>query len=359
MEEAVAQKRFIVWDGGRNQCTIYNPQTNESFTVSKADFLNLNIPGIKPGMVLIGEEAHHRARNLVSKSHVFEFSELEHLRKVAEVMGVQMFMSNQDVSHLARAYANNDSTEGYKVKNNSGDAHDCACFAQYLLEQPHLSVDQLREFVPVRTEEHQASTEFIHKHRQSMNDDILPAKKQGYYWTPTDGFYITNGITKFIEWVKPKLISLLSEKQQQMLGIKVVYKGKPNQRIDVNLSRLYPLAATLVTSEDKPRVRGDNNQLPFWQFVADNLLGIRASHSKAGVAAASYKHDMRPNVSGFKPTPTAERPKPKAFVKLSCWVEKERRDELRSARSSVDKQVRDIWRTLRSLAVEYYQLERA
>lgn len=366
LRQAISDRKFLVWDGGKNQITLMAADGTgvaDGFEISKADFIKLNVPGLQPGMALIGEEAHHRARNILSLSHVFEYDELVELRANADRMGVLMFMCNQDTSQFAR--------HGVKDKSSEfkgTDRFDCYAIKEYLLNRPELTVEQLRRFKPITTEQHQERVSHLFKLRSEINRDNLIAQKLGYEDDED------NAIIAFINEHIEELYELLTPDERDGFEFKKPRSGKNKGVVSANMTRLYPVMSTLIKRDGGLRRRLDNNQVPYWKFVAKHLFGIQASHRKAGVCAAKYKYYIRLALSPFSMTlddgeeswvekrlsmlmKKAEEgkkgnPNPRSGrVTMHTNLHEDVRAEFRAARASADKQFRDCWRKLRAFVI--------
>ena len=361
LRQSVKNKNFIVWDGGSNQITMMHGSgsvVSDGFEVSKQDFIALNIPGLKPGTALIGEEAHHRARNALSLSHVFTIEELQELQANAVNRGVVLYMFNQDTTQFARHGVKDKSSE-YK----GTDRFDCYAIKEYILKMSDRQVDGLRLFEPKTTEDHQLSVNHILLLRNEVNKDNLIAQALGF--DDPD-----NAILQFIDEHLPAIAELLTEEERAAFEIKKLKGGPRKGQTDANVTRLYPVLSTLIKRDGGLRRRLDNGQVPYWHFVSNHLFGIQASHRKAGCVAAKYKYYIRLALSDFKMTfddgetswkerrlealmkkaeeGKAGRQDPvSGRVTMHTNLAEEVRPEFKRARAEADKRFRAIWRKLR------------
>ena len=368
LQTAIANKMFYTADVGSNAVTVRNASTGEIKVLTKEEFIGLN--GIESGWVLFIEGAHLRARNVLSLSHALEFEELQQFASNAQGKNVLIYRFNQDQSAAVRSYVRENHPEceeeaqrflglltseqsgHHAIKNyNASDAFDTIAIAKFIEVQPERSASLIAEWRPITAKEHQQRVESVKALRQTLNTDVLMQKRTGYS-LETDGMEVAKELL-------PELYARLTERQKELLQLRLVYAGKANERVDVNWSRYFPLFSTLIKSNGEPRLRPDVKQLPFWKYVRRYLLGMHASHLKAGVVAASVKHDSRPAMSVFRlpkvlNEATGKMKQPQATYQNK--VPAELRPAFRQARAEVDRELRGIWNVMRDLVISRYEL---
>ena len=111
LDNSIVNNQFYTCDVGSNAITIRDASTGEINIKTKQEFIALD--GIKPGMPLIIEGAHLRARNNLSLSHAFEFEELQQFNANAQLNNNQVWRFNQDQSHSVRSYVRQFYPQGY------------------------------------------------------------------------------------------------------------------------------------------------------------------------------------------------------------------------------------------------------
>ena len=209
----------------------------------------------------------------------------------------------------------------------------------------------LKKFNPKKLKDFQQENNFIFDYIQQCNEDINPAKTVGYGFNKK--IHYEDEISK---WIKAYYIQLVSELGDEELvsaiGIKKTTRG---YKVDKE-NRIYTLVHSILRPNGEIRVRSDVNKLPNWKFIKAHYLGCKPYHMKQGVCASNYKHWMRRAVSEFvfpgkKSAHTSDFQLAMTFEQL---------EELKRARTKVDKMTQKIWYVLRKMIIEdglrYYSL---
>ena len=92
--KALKERQIVVADLGKVQAHYYNAADDrglDASVVTHEQLLNLDIPGLKPGMILIIEKAHLCARNPRSKSQTFTYNQLFELFELAEEKDILIY----------------------------------------------------------------------------------------------------------------------------------------------------------------------------------------------------------------------------------------------------------------------------
>lgn len=319
---------FILDCGSRGGTFYFDVDNNIAKELPNDDVININIPNIKSGDILVIEDAHIRTREKLSLAQPFSYQQLCSFKANAEKNGVSIKLFPQMSTPKARDFA------GGVDKN---DINDVQAIAAYLTARPSI-LSTLKKLKPKILDEYRKENEGNWKDKDELSTDINAARNFKY-GDPKEGDY-TDAI---IDWVNTniKLIyETLTDDQLEMLQFKVVYKGKPKERIDYNRGRMYTIVATLIKADGGLRLRSDVGKLPYWKYVKEHYFGMTPYHMKGGVAASNVKYHWRRHASGY------------AKTKRSNIIASGRYDDFTDARSQFDKDLRKLWNVFRGLVLQ-------
>ena len=83
--------KFITCDIGKKETYVFVPETKHHYVISNEDFIQLNVPELN-GHDIVIEDAHIRAQEDNSMAHSWTIDQLEQLRSVADLVGVEIFV---------------------------------------------------------------------------------------------------------------------------------------------------------------------------------------------------------------------------------------------------------------------------
>ena len=310
---------FILDCGARGGTFFYDAANDKAAELPNEDVINLNIPGLQDGDTIVIEDAHVRTRERLSKAQPFSLNELRLFNKNANKRNVSIRLFPQMSTPKARDFA------GGVEKN---DINDVQAIAAYLQAQPNI-MKTLKHFKPVSLDEYRSDKGSIWEDKDCLSEDINNARSFAY-GDPKAGDF-SDAVTEWIDANIKDLYNKLTEHEQEMLQMKIVYKGKPKERIDYNRGRLYTCVATLIRAEGGLRLRSDVGKVPFWKYVKDNYFGMTPYHMKGGVAASNVKYHWRRHASGY------------AKTKRTAIIEGGKYQDFTEARSQFDKDLRKLW----------------
>ena len=333
----IGQGKFHVFDSGNDKFHGKMPEQN---------LIELDIPNLKRGDILVVECAHLRESHRYTLAQPFDFSQLTKLKNNAEERGVTILLFPQKSTPKARKLSGyevqKDNAKFMKLYGMSTDEADTRSIANFLLNDTH-AFSALKKFNPERLTDFQEKNNPIFDYIQQCNEDINPAKTRGYGFNKKDDY--SDAVS---EWIKRHYIQLVSELGDEELvsaiGIKKTTRG---YKVDKE-NRIYTLVHSILRPNGEIRVRPDVGKLPNWKFIKAHYLGCKPYHMKQGVCASNYKHWMRRAVSEFafpgkKSAHTSDFQLAMTFEQL---------DQLKKARTKVDKMTQQIWYVLRKMIIE-------
>ncbi len=319
---------FVIDCGANGGTFFYDAQSDTSAQIPNEDVINLNIPNLQSGDLICIEDAHVRTREKLSLAQPFSFEQLCQFKQNAVERGVTIKLFPQMSTPKARDFA------GGLEKTDENDIRSIAC---YLQARPSI-IPTLKNFEPVSLEEYRSTREKAWNDKDGLSTDINTARNFGY-GCPKAGDY-TDAVTEWIDEHIQAIYNNLSEAQREMVSMVVKFKGKANERIDYNRTRLYTLVATLIRADGGLRLRSDVMKLPFWKYVKEHYFGMTPYHMKGGVAASNVKYHWRRHASGF------------ARTKRTDVIADGRYQEFSDARGQFDKDLRDLWNLFRGLVLD-------
>ena len=329
------QNLFIA-DVGQGKVHIYD-SGNDVFhaKLPEQSLIDLSVPKMESGDILVIECAHLRESHRMTMAQPFNWKQLNGLKQNAEERGVTILLFPQKSTPKARKLA------GIDIQDKS-DETDTRAIANFLLND-NRAFSALKKFNPERLTDFQEKNNPIFDYIQQCNEDINPAKTRGYGFNKKDDY--SDAVS---EWIKRHYIQLVSELGDEELvsaiGIKKTTRG---YKVDKE-NRIYTLVHSILRPNGEIRVRPDVGKLPNWKFIKAHYLGCKPYHMKQGVCASNYKHWMRRAVSEFafpgkKSAHTSDFQLAMTFEQL---------DQLKKARTKVDKMTQQIWYVLRKMIIE-------
>ena len=207
-------------DVGQGRVHIYDSENNEFHSkLPEQNLINLDIPKLKSGDILVVECAHLRESHRFTMAQPFNWEQLNNLKQNAEEKGVTILLFPQKSTPKARKLAN-------VSEDNKSDEADTRAIANFLLND-NRALSALKKFNPKKLKDFQSENNFIFDYIQQCNEDINPAKTCGY------GFNKKNDHSDAIsKWIKKYYIQLISELGDEELvsaiGIKKTKRGYKN-----------------------------------------------------------------------------------------------------------------------------------
>ena len=324
----VGQGKVHVYDSGNDKFHGKMPDQN---------LINLNIPEIKRGDTLVVECAHLREAHRFTLAQPFNFSQLTQLKENAEIKGITILLFPQKSTPKARKLAG-------LGENDKSDEADTKAIANFLLKD-RKAYRALKEFFPTRLTDFQSQNDFIFQYIQESNNDINPAKTSGYGFDKNIDY--ENEISKWIKKYALKITEYLDGDIELIEAIGLKFDKKNNIKIAVP-NRIYTLVHSILRPNGELRVRHDLDLLPNWKYIKAHYLGCKPYHMNQGVAASNYKHWMRRAITDYA-YPNKKSGNSSDFVVAMDWQEYE---QLKTARTKVDKMTQKIWYALRKMIVE-------
>ena len=346
-------------DYGNNKFHIYD-SGNDKFhgKITKQNFVDLNLSGLEQGDTLVVECAHLREWHKKTMAQPLKFDELVDFKKNCDQKGVAIKLFPQKSTPKARKLSGYESQKTnakfQKLYGISTDEADTRSIANFLLED-RSAFYALKDFVPTKLVDYQDKDDSVFNYIQQSNEDINPAKTQGYgFSTDNDNDYEDN-ISRWIRKYGLKLTEYLNGDMELIQAIGLKYLKNGTLKVEVP-NRIYTLVHSILRPDGKLRFRLDRENLsiddrykvPEWKYIKAHYLGCKPYHSQQGVAASNYKHWMRIAVSeyaypGKKNANTSD---------FQLGMSQEELAKLKKARTKVDKMTQQIWYALRKMIVE-------
>ena len=336
----VRPNMFVV-DIGKKMTHYYNTNTKEYGKIEHSDFLDLNIPDISNGDIIVVEAAHLMSQEENSLAQAFKIDQLRQLRNLADSKNNSIRLFPQKVTPKARKVASLINEELLEKT----DENDVKSIAYYLQEFSNV-FSTLKEFVPYTLEEHESKVSHIYDDRNLLTEQSNAARNEGY-GIKTD---YSDPVT---EWIKRRinvLASRLDNETREWVGLEYKKDGSAllesfQKYTNGKLKFIYGIVLTVLDSETgKPRVRSDNGLPPYWKYAKQVYFGLTPYHMHAGVKASDYKYHKRKAGSSCKKSMSLES---KNKIKSIDDV-----FEIRESMKYSDKQLRNLWREVRKMIVE-------
>ena len=344
-------------DYGNNKFHVYD-SGNDKFheKITKQNFVDLNLSGLEQGDTLVVECAHLREWHKKTMAQPLKFDELIKFKKNCDDKGIIIKLFPQNSSPKARKLAGYESqktnSKFQKLYGISTDEADTRSMANFLLKD-RSAFYALKDFVPTKLEDYHDKDDNIFNYIQESNEDINPAKTQGYGFDKNNEY--EDDVSRWIKDYYLKLTEYLDGDIEliETIGLKYLKNGTLKIAIP---NRIYTLVHSILRPNGELRVRPDRANLdidekykvPHWRYIKAHYLGCKPYHSQQGVAASNYKHWMRIAVSeyaypGKKNTNTSDFQVGMSFEELA---------KLKKARTKVDKMTQKIWYALRKMILE-------
>ena len=324
------------------------------------NFINLDVPNLGEGDTLVVECAHLREWHEKTMAQPLTYDELTQFKQNCEENGIEVKLFPQKSSPKARklsGYESEKDNAKFKKKYNmSTDEADTRSMAAFLLNNEN-AFNSLKEFFPTKMEDYQLKSDPIFEYIQEANQDINPAKSQGYGFSTKEEFKeYEDEVSKWINANLDKIIKRFDNDPDVMnlLGVERIYctKKNPDGRLKVQTpSRIYTFVATIMRRDGTLRRRKDNGLPAYWQYVKAHLLGCKPYHSSQGVIASNYKHWIRPNVSEYEHPDKISGGISKNSGDIRVGMSYEEIRKLNRARTKVDKLTQKVWGVLREMIV--------
>lgn len=307
-------------DCGKSEAHYYHINTGQTGRLSHADLLDLNIPQLLPGSVVVVEEAHMRAREEISLAQPFTYQELLQIKTNADSIGVTILLFPQKTTPKARTIA------GFDEKT---DQIDVISIGKYLLTYPP-ALNALKKFQPTTLKDYQVHHKHQWEDRKQLTKDVNVARNRDY-----SGDAVSAWIADHISEIYDKF----SPDERDLLDMKIVKKGKPDERIAFSANRLYTLVATLMRPNGELRLRSDVAKPPYWKYVKSVYFAMTPYHMCGGVVASNVKYHWRRASADFRKLSSSS---PLLSDELKAFS---------AARSDFDKKLRSTWKKLRAMIV--------
>ena len=187
-----------------------------------------------------------------------------------------------------------------------------------------------------------------------VGSSVLIEESQPAIYILSQSFLVEGNLVERIGCICALTLSELGDEELvSAIGIKKTKKG---YKVDKE-NRIYTLVHSILRPNGEIRVRSDINKLPNWKFIKAHYLGCKPYHMKQGVCASNYKHWMRRAVSEYAfPDKLRDKDDPKKLSANSSDFQLamtfEQLDQLKKARTKVDKMTQKIWYVLRKMIIE-------
>lgn len=333
---------LFILDCGQSVSHIFNTTTNEYHKIEHSDVINLNIPKLNNGDLIVVEETHMRSREENSLAQPFTYEQLKQIEYNTQGKNIQIRLFPQKSTPTARKIA---SLEHPELLEKT-DENDVKAIA-YLLEKSPNSFSTLKKFYPITLEEYENKSKYIFDARTELNQDINLARNQ-VYGLKNNGYRDASS-----EWIKKYALTLASrigdydicsfvglEFNKQRSGLKDNVKNYTSDKLKL----LYNIVSTILKPNGELRVRPDNGYVPHWKYAQKVYFAMTPYHMGGGVTASNYKYHKRKASSPCKYSLSLESKNPMTTL--------EHYNEIKKARTESDKKLRTIWRTVRQMIVE-------
>jgi len=353
--------------GGRLHC--YDSENNITYLKRfEIDLINLDIPNLEKGDVIVIEDAHlrERVKDGYSLAHVFNIDQLWSLYENAKRKGITILLFPHKKSPVVRKLMGFDpeyrkSNHVFmKQYNMSTDEADIRSLANFLKKDPE-AFKRLKKFKPITQEEYQKQNKHKFDFIKECNKDLNIARTQGYGF---DNYYdYDDAVTRFINNQKYQLADRLSGNgifdlnsdnrftgEELMAAVGLAYSKTKAGKLNAlkSESRLYTIIASILRPNGELRKRGfppghkyENQKMNVtWKWSKENYFGCKSFHEKGGVASSNYKQHMRPGISGFE------------GKSLSINAKNDEIKRFKNERAKADKKTQCIWYILHEMIVE-------
>ena len=330
---------IFVADIGSKKAHIYNSDADIFYgNLNDTDLIDINIPEIKRGDYLVIEDAHLRESHKNTLAQAYSYDQLVEFKQNANRKGITILCFPQKSTPKARKLTG-------VLNGCKSDEVDTRAIAAFIIKDSN-AFNSLKEFVPVTLEEYQEQNQHIFEYIQQANADINPAKSSNYGLGKID---YEDEVSKWIIKNVYSICEYLNYDEDLMASIGLKFaKSKKKLNVITTENRIYTIVNSILRPNGELRLRSDVQKPPYWKFVKSNYFGMKPFHMKQGVAASTYKHYMRPAVSGYT-NKTKGTPRSSDFTDNMTW---EDYDQLKKERTKVDKKTQKIWYALRKMIIE-------
>ena len=341
---------IFVADIGSKKAHIYNSGADIFYgNLDDIDLIDMKIPGIKEGDYLIVEDAHLRESHKNTLAQAYSYNQLVEFKQNANRKGITILCFPQKSTPKARKLTG-------VLNGCKSDEVDTRAIAGFVTKDSN-AFNSLKEFVPVTLKEYQEQNQHIFEYIQQANEDINPAKSSKYGLGKIDyedevskwikKYAVKGGMTLY--GYVPSICEYLNYDEDLMSAIGLKFdKSKKKLNVITTTNRIYTIVNSILRPNGELRLRSDVQKPPYWKFVKANYFGMKPFHMNQGVAASTYKHYMRPAVSGYT-NKTKETSRSSDFTDNMTW---EDYDQLKKERTKVDKKTQKIWYALRRMIIE-------
>ena len=350
-------KNLFTADYGNNKFHAYDSGSDKFHAkITNQNFVDLNLPGLERGDILVVECAHLREWHKKTMAQPLKFDELVKFKKNCDSKGIIIKLFPQNSTPKARKLSGYESQKTnakfQKLYGISTDEADTRSMANFLLKD-RSAFYALKDFVPTKLEDYQDKDNTIFDYIQQCNEDINPAKTQGYGFDK-DIEYEDN-ISRWIRDYYLKLTEYLDGDKEliEAIGLKYLKNGKLKVAVP---NRIYTLVHSILRPNGELRVRPDRadldidekDKVPNWKYIKAHYLGCKPYHSQQGVPASNYKHWMRRAVSEYA-NPNKRSANSSDFQIGMTYDEL---TKLKEARTKVDKMTQKIWYAIRKMIIK-------
>ena len=344
-------------DYGNNKFHAYD-SGNDKFhgKIPEKNFVDLDIPKLKKGDILVVECAHLRESHKMTMAQPLSWEQLNNLNQNAEERGVTILLFPQKSTPKARKLSGYESQKTnakfQKLYGISTDEADTRSIANFLLKDNN-ALSSLKKFSPTRLADFQTKNASIFEYVNQCNEDINPAKTLGYGFDKDNDY--EDEISKWIKKYALRITDYLDGDLELIEAIGLKFDKKGVIKVDVP-NRIYTLVHSILRPNGELRIRPDRAKLnidekkkvPNWKYTKEHYLGCKPFHMNQGVAASNYKHWMRRAVSDY----AAPNKKSANSSDFQVGMSFEELLKLKKARTKVDKMTQKIWYALRKMIIE-------
>jgi hypothetical protein len=333
---------IFILDCGQCGSHAFNTTSDEYHKIEHSEVINLNIPKIKSGDLIVVEDAHMRSQEKNSLAQPFTFDQLKEIEKNAYEKNIEIRLFPQKSTPTARKLASLEHSELLEKT----DENDVKAIAYFLKNSPE-SFSTLKKFSPITLDEYVEKSQYIFDARNELNQDINLARNQVYGLKD-------NGYSDAVSlWIKKYSLTLASRlNDRDICNFAGLELNKNSSGLKDNVKKyksdklkfLYNVVNTILTPQGKLRVRPDNNLPPYWKYAKKVYFAMTPYHMRGGVTASNYKYHKRKASSPCKHSMSLE--SKNAIKTIDDYK------EIKKARTDSDKKLRKIWREVRKMIVE-------
>jgi len=324
----VGQGKVHIYDSGNDKFHGKLPEEN---------LINLCIPQLKKGDILVVEDAHLRESHKLTLAQPYNFNQLTELKKNADMIGVDIKLFPQKSTPKARKLAGLD-------ENDKTDEADTKAIASFLLKDQN-AFRALKNFIPKKLDDFQKENQYIFDYIHQCNEDINSAKTCEYGFSNKIDY--DDEVSRWIKKYSLRLTEYLDGDLELIKVIGLNFDKKGVIKV-VSPNRIYTLVHSILRPNGELRLRLDLGLVPNWKYIKAHYLGCKPYHMNQGVAASNYKHWLRRTVSEYA-FPNKKNANTSDF---QIGMSYEELVKLKKSRTKVDKMTQKIWYALRKMIVE-------